>query len=114
MPHITVEYAGYLDETHCMTGMCQTLFDAAVATDIFPNPAAIRVCATPCPVSISGAEKQSFVHATIHLFAGRDEATKTKLTRSILAALDQALPDVGSLAVDIKDIDTATFAYRTL
>ncbi|HBQ35857.1 MAG TPA: 5-carboxymethyl-2-hydroxymuconate isomerase [Rhodobacteraceae bacterium] len=114
MPHITVEYAGHLDETHCMTGVCQTLFDAAVATGIFPNTAAIRVCAVPFPFSHSGAKIQSFAHVTINLFAGRSETTKAELTRSILAALEQVLPDVGSLAVDIKDIDAASYAYRSL
>ncbi len=114
MPHIIVEYAGHLDETHCMTGMCQTLFDAAAASGVFPDVSAIKVRAIPCPFFRIGTEPQSFAHATIRLLAGRDEATKAELTRSILAALDQALPDVGSLSVDIKDIDTATYAKRTL
>ena len=51
MPHIIVEYAGHLDETHCMTGMCQTLFDAAVSSGVFPDTTAIKVRAIPCPFS---------------------------------------------------------------
>lgn len=114
MPHIIVEYAGHLDETHCMTGMCQTLFDAAVATGVFPDTSAIKVRAIPCPFSRIGTESQSFAHVTIRLLAGRDDTVKANLTQIILATLDQALPDVGSLSVDIKDIDTATYAKRTL
>jgi len=114
MPHIIVEYAGHLDETHCMTGMCQILFEAAAATGVFPDTTAIKVRAIPCPFSRIGTEPQSFAHATIRLLAGRDDAVKANLTQIILAALDQALPDVGSLSVDIKDIDTATYAKRTL
>ncbi len=114
MPHIIVEYAGHLDETHCMTGMCQTLFDAAVSCGVFPDTTAIKVRAIPCPFSRIGTEPQSFAHVTIRLLAGRDDAVKANLTQIILAALDQALPDVGSLSVDIKDIDTATYAKRTL
>ncbi len=114
MPHIIVEYAGQLDKTHCMTGLCQTLFDTAAASGVFPDVSAIKVRATPCPFFRIGTEPQSFAHVTIRLLAGRDEATKAELSCSILAALDQALPDVGSLSVDIKDIDTATYAKRTL
>ena len=114
MPHIIVEYAGHLDETHCMTGMCATLFDAAAASGVFPDISAIKVRAIPCPFSRIGTEPQSFAHATIRLLAGRTDAAKAKLTQTMLAALDQALPDVGSLSVDIKDIDTATYAKRTL
>jgi len=114
MPHIIVEYAGHLDETHCMTGMCQILFEAATASGVFPDPGAIKVRALPCPFSRIGTEPQTFAHATIRLLAGRDDDVKATLTQTILTALDQALPDVGSLSVDIKDIDTATYAKRTL
>ncbi len=114
MPHIIVEYAGHLDETHCMTGMCRTLFEAAAASGVFPDTSAIKVRAAPYPFSHAGTNAQSFAHATIHLLMGRDETTKSELTRTILAALDQALPDVASLSVDISDIDTATYAKRLL
>lgn len=114
MPHIIVEYAGHLDETHCMTGLCQSLFDAAATCGIFSDISTIKVRAIPCPFSRIGTEPQSFAHATIRLLAGRDDNTKATLTQIILATLDQTLPDVGSLSVDIKDIDTATYAKRTL
>ena len=114
MPHIIVEYAGHLDETHCMNSMCKTLFDAAIASGVFPDTSAIKVRAIPCPFSTIGTEPQTFAHATIRLLAGRDDTVKADLTRAILAAMDQALPDVGSLSVDIKDIDTASYAKRTL
>ena len=114
MPHITVEYAGHLDGTHCMTDICQTLFDAAATSGVFPDTSSIKVRAIPCPFSRIGTEPQSFAHVMIRLLAGRDDATKAALTQTILAALDQMLPDVGSLTVDIKDIDTATYAKRTL
>lgn len=114
MPHIIVEYAGHLDEAHCMNTICKTLFDAAAASGVFPDPSAIKVRAVPCPFSLIGTEPQSFAHATIRLLAGRDDAVKAELTRTILATLDKALPNVGSLSVDIKDIDTASYAKRTL
>lgn len=114
MPHIIIEYAGHLDETHCMNTICKTLFDTAATSGVFPDTSTIKVRAIPCPFSIIGTDPQSFVHATVRLLAGRDDAVKAELTRTILTALDQALPDVGSLSVDIKDIDTASYAKRTL
>lgn len=114
MPHIIVEYAGHLDETHCMSTVCKTLFDATAASGVFPDISAIKVRALPYPFSLIGTEPQSFAHVTIRLLAGRDDTVKADLTRSILAALDQALPEVGCLTVDIEDIDTAIYAKRTL
>ncbi|PIE15538.1 MAG: 5-carboxymethyl-2-hydroxymuconate isomerase [Rhodobacterales bacterium] len=114
MPHIVVEYSAHLAEIHCLNDLCATLFEAAAATGVFPDTSAIKVRAIPCPFGHAGTEPKGFAHATIRLLAGRDEATKAALTRRILAVLDQALPEVGSLSVDIRDIDTATYAKRTL
>ena len=46
--------------------------------------------------------------------SGRDTQTKSGLTKRILATMDKMLPDVGSLTVDIKDIDPTTYAKRLI
>ncbi|MHC0054182.1 5-carboxymethyl-2-hydroxymuconate Delta-isomerase [Actibacterium sp. D379-3] len=114
MPHIVIEYSAALDDSHDMHAVCAHVFDAAAATGTFPDTTAIKVRALPCAYSVIGTEPQSFAHATVRLLAGRDLTTKAAVTQAILAALAEKLPKVGSLSVDIKDIEAATYAKRTL
>lgn len=113
MPHFVIEYSDDLPETHDMTALCQLVFDTAVASDNF-DPPTIKIRALPCRYWRTGTELQSFVHVTIRLMSGRDTPTKSRLTASVLTAMDSHLPNVGSLTVDIKEIDPATYAKRVI
>lgn len=113
MPHFVIEYSDDLPETHNLAALCQLVFDTAVASDNF-DPPTIKVRARPCPYWRTGTEPQSFVHVTIRMMAGRDTPTKSRLTASILVALDNQMPNVGSLSVDIKEIDPKTYAKRVI
>ncbi len=113
MPHLVIEYSEDLADTHDMTALCQSLYDAAIASDIF-DPATVKVRARPCPYWRIGTEPKSFAHITIRLMSGRDTLTKSRLTQHVLTAIDRQLPDVGSLTVDIKEIDPTTYAKRIL
>jgi 5-carboxymethyl-2-hydroxymuconate isomerase len=114
MPHIVIEYSGHMDETRDMNEICEALRDTAANSGVFPDISAIRVRAIPCPYWSTTNEPACFAHVTIRLLPGRDTATKKRLTALMLARLDAALPDIGSLSVDTKDIDPATYAKRTL
>lgn len=114
MPHIVVEYSAKLDQSHDMQALCEHLFNVARNSTVFPDIGAIKVRALPCPYVYIGQESQSFAHATVRLLAGRDIETKARLTNLILETLNATLPDVGSLTVDIKDIDRETYAKRVL
>ncbi len=113
MPHLVIEYSEDLAETYDIAALCQLLFDTAKASDIF-DPATIKVRALPCPYWRSGTDPQSFAHITIRLMSGRDNLAKTRLTQSVLAAMDKQLPKVGSLTVDLKEIDPNTYAKRII
>ncbi len=114
MPHIIIEYSGHMDETHDMNEICQALFKTAADSGIFPDTTAIKVRAIPCPFWCIGTEPNCFVHATIRLLEGRDTETRKRLSNLVLKTLDEKLPDIGSLSVDIKGITIETYAKRTL
>ncbi len=113
MPHFVIEYSEDVAKAHDIAALCRSIFDAAITSDIF-DPAAIKVRARPCPYWHTGTEPQSFAHITIRLMSGRNTQTKLGLTKKILATMDKMLPDVGSLTVDIKDIDPTTYAKRLI
>ncbi len=113
MPHLVVEHSADIANHQNMSDLCKTLYDTALRSGEFDAPT-IKVRAISCAASYIGTEPQSFAHVTLHLMAGRDTKTKSRLTQTILNALETSLPDVGSLTVDIKDIDPATYAKRVL
>lgn len=114
MPHIVIDYSDGLDEAHDLHALCRSVFEAAVATEVFPDLSAIKVRARPCPYFLLGTASQSFAHADVHLLDGRSDAQKAAVTHAVLKALEAHLPTVGSLSVDIHDIARATYAKRTL
>ena len=113
MPHFIVEYSADVTTHHDMQNLCQALFDSAKDSGAFPDTNAIKVRATPATHWVLGHGDSGFVHVTIRLLAGRDSATQALVTQTALKTLKAHLPLVGSLSVDIKDINPATYAKHT-
>lgn len=114
MPHIVIQYSAGLDGEHDLHAMCQSVFDAAAATGVFPDLSAIKVRALPCPYFVLGSDPQDFAHADVALLPGRTAEQKSAVTAAVLKALIAQLPEVDSLSVDIRDLDGASYAKRTL
>ncbi len=114
MPHIVIEHSTNVGETHDMSALCRAVFDTAKASGVFPDTTAIKVRAIAYDHFVIGTDPQSFAHATIHLLAGRSPAVKAALTQTILDEMEKHLPTVGSLSVDIVDMDPPAQAKRIL
>lgn len=113
MPHVIVEHSAGLDDAHDLQALCHALFAALAAHPAVPQPDTLKVRCLPCPHSVIGTEPQSFAHCTLRLLPGRDAATRSDLSATLLAVLDRHLPQVGSLSVDLADLDPA-YAKRVL
>jgi len=113
MPHITIEYTERLDGSHDMQSLCEALFQTLSAHSAIPHPESLKIRAVPCPFSRIGTTPATFAHAQLALLPGRDAATKSDLAHSILAVMQANLPDVGSLSVDVSDLNPA-YAKRVL
>ncbi|MCF4099044.1 5-carboxymethyl-2-hydroxymuconate Delta-isomerase [Maritalea mediterranea] len=107
MPHIIVEHSRYLAGDQHMREVCLEIFDQMAAHPTFPNPAAIKVRAIDYSQNVQALENDHFVHATIKLLPGRDEATKKQLTQNLLDLLMEKLPEAASFSVDIEDLTSA-------
>lgn len=107
MPHIIVEYAQNLAGERDIQTMCEAIFDEIASHPTFPDPTAIKVRALPFQHHVQALENDRFVHATIKLLPGRDEATKKELTGALLALLLKRLPEAASHSVDIEDLSSA-------
>ncbi|MFT4743226.1 MAG: 5-carboxymethyl-2-hydroxymuconate isomerase [Yoonia sp.] len=114
MPHVILEYSKNVTQTGDISVVCGALFDALSAHPAFTDPKAIKIRATQVDHFQIGSEPHSFVHATLLLLHGRDEATRANINQTILAVLEDAFADVGSLSVLDRAIDPATYAKRVL
>lgn len=114
MPHINLEHTAETAAKHDMAAITDALFEAALASGLFPNPAAVKVRTTEIANLRMGSEPQSLAHITVSLFAGRSTEDKRALAEGLLATLAEHLPEVGSLSVDMRDIDKDTYVKRVL
>jgi len=93
--------------------VCDDLFETLAGHDAFDAPT-IKIRATAVEFFRIGTEPQTFVHATLLLMGGRDEATRTHLNQTIIEVLGKALPDVGSITVQDVEMTRASYAKRVL
>jgi len=108
MPHLSIEFSEGLERNYDMQLVCETLFTELSDGTVF-EAADIKVRAKPVAYFYIGTNPQTFVHATLLLMEGRDEATRTTLNRTIIETLRELLPDVGSITVQDLEIARATY-----
>ncbi len=113
MPHVTIEYSAPLADTHDMQTLCGDIFAALSAHDAIPDPTSLKIRAIPCKNWKTGSLPDTFAHAQLELLPGRNCATKSDLAKTILAVLTDAMPEVGSLSVDVTELSEA-YAKRVL
>lgn len=105
MPHIVIEHSAGLQDSHDLQGLCDTLWQGFADHPSVKGPDTVRVRCIAATASRIGVEPQSFAHATVLLLPGRSDADRQALAEMTLAALEQALADVGSLTVRLTDLN---------
>ena len=111
MPHVTLEFSKGIEQVHDIQTICDQLF-AVLAEHPEFDAETIKIRATPVEYYRIGTDPQSFVHATLLLMQGRDEATRSELNAAILEVLSAALPEVGSITVQDVQMNRASYAKR--
>ncbi|SFJ84406.1 5-carboxymethyl-2-hydroxymuconate Delta-isomerase [Celeribacter neptunius] len=111
MPHVVIDFSEGLERSHDMSRLCNDVFEALIL-DVEINAPALKIRARPQPYFKIGTEPATFAHATLYLLEGRDDETKARLSDIVLHAMDGVLPTVGSLSVDVRDMNTAAYAKR--
>lgn len=111
MPHIQIDYSPNLEDRLDMAGLCRTLRDAAVETQILPL-AGLRVRATACShvVIADGNPDHAFLDISLRLRGGRTAEAKAQATNHIFAAAEAFCADVLAtsslmLSFEMRDID---------
>ena len=113
MPHLILDYSANLADAVDMQGLCDALRDAMVETGVFPL-GGIRVRALPCTVYAiaDGDPAYAYLHMTLRIGHGRDEATRLNAAEQIasaaLAFIKPALKGPFALSLDLSELDPVT------
>lgn len=107
MPHIIVEYSQDIAERHDVSTLCRSLYQAALDSGVFTDPASIKTRAHGCDHLHLGSGGSSFTHIDLRLLSGRTEAQKKSATTSLLNAAVALLDDVPEISVDCIDLSAA-------
>lgn len=113
MPHIIVEYARPMEATLSLTEVMDVAFGAAARSGVM-DPADIKVRAIPYDHFRFEGGITSFLHVTLKLLDGRTPAQKEHVALLLRADLAEAFPEVGSISVDIRDMDRMAYKKRLL
>jgi 5-carboxymethyl-2-hydroxymuconate isomerase len=113
MPHLVVEYSeGALDKAGVGT-LLQALHHAAAGTGVM-QAADIKLRARAHDDYLVAGIRDSFVHVTVSMLAGRSPEQKLALSLALREAMVAHCPAVTSLSVDIRDMDPDAYKKRLL
>ena len=113
MPHLTVEYSRNIEQDVAPRDLLARLHATMVATPEFPL-GGIRVRAAPRDLYIvaDGDPDNAFVALALRIGRGRDEATRKRISESLMATLADVMAASFakrglSLSVEIQEFDEA-------
>ena len=113
MPHCIIEYSSDVADQVSISDLVEATYQGAFSSDLFPAyDIKTRACAYQHYQT--GSTKDSFVHVTVHLLSGRNDAQKSALSETVLAHIEPMLPGVVSVGVEICDMHRDSYRKRVL
>ncbi|EZH77469.1 MAG: 5-carboxymethyl-2-hydroxymuconate isomerase [Pseudomonas sp.] len=111
MPHCLIEAAREVSELINPQELVQLVHDQAAESGLF-QPGEVKVRLSLYEHHCVGGEPGSFVHLIFYVLAGRSDDDKRALSRRIVRALVQRLPQVPAISLDVRDIRREVFSNR--
>ncbi|TNE66927.1 MAG: 5-carboxymethyl-2-hydroxymuconate Delta-isomerase [Alphaproteobacteria bacterium] len=112
MPHLVIEHSRDDDIEVLVPAMMNAAHRASLDSGLF-DELDIKVRAYPCDHALVAGRDEKFIHVTVYLLSGRDDAAKKDLAMRVLDRIDDIVPPVASLSVDIRDMNRAAYSKRT-
>ena len=113
MPHCIIDYSADVAEQVDIERLLEAVHLGAMDSGLFPEYD-IKTRAIAYAHHRTGQTRDSFVHVTVHLLDGRDDAQKAGLSEGVLARIEPMLPGVVSVGVEICDMHRASYRKRVL
>jgi len=110
MPHCIIEYSESLSESVKIESLINTVFDAALSSELFQKPA-IKVRAIPYSFYLNGASQfDHFLHVNVKILSGRTAEQKLSLSTMVFNALEALNIGNTSITVEISELDKDSYS----
>ena len=113
MPHCIIEYSSEVADQVSIDDLVSATYQGALSTGLF-DEYDIKTRATAYRHHRMGSTQDSFVHVTVRLLSGRDDAQKAELSEKILVQIEPMLSQVVSVGVEICDMHRESYRKRVL
>jgi len=113
MPHCIVEYSEDVAKQVSIEELVEAVHLGALSSGLF-DEYDIKTRAAVYACYRTGSTRDSFVHVTVRLLSGRDDAQKQNLSKILLARIEPMLPSVASVGVEICDMHRDSYHKRVL
>ena len=111
MPHCILDCSQTI-ETHApLETVIKTVHDAAVDSGLF-GEGDVKVRANLFEHYTVGGSEKDFIHIIAYILSGRTLEQRAALSRRIIVALKDLLPEVPILSMDVREIDRAAYNNR--
>jgi 5-carboxymethyl-2-hydroxymuconate isomerase len=111
VPHLVIEYSKDALDRGSVTQLMELIFAAAWQTGIMKSED-VKVRARGYDDFLVAGKRDSFVHLSVYLLAGRTPEQKVELSTRLRQTMVDQCPDVTSLSVDIRDMDPDAYKKR--
>ncbi len=118
MPHLCIEYSANIAHRLHPARVVEAAGDALLASGVFSPPDSIKVRLIPVEhFGVASGADHGFIHAGLALLAGRDSATKQRLTAALVDAIAPLVapgPQVVQITSEARDMERETYSKRLL
>jgi 5-carboxymethyl-2-hydroxymuconate isomerase len=111
MPHLVVEYSQGTPGNEEVSRLIARLAESAARSGVM-KAEDIKVRAIGYDDFLVAGKRDSFIHLSVYLLAGRTSEQKVKLGEELRQVMTESCPDVISLSVDIRDMDPVAYKKR--
>ena len=113
MPHCIIEYSHDVADQVSIDDLVSATFRGVLSSGLF-DEYDIKTRAVAYQHHQMGSTRDSFVHVTVRLLSGRDDAQKSDLSEILLAHIEPMLPRVVSVGVEVCDMHRESYRKRVL
>ena len=113
MPHFVIDCSENVIRLTSADDIMQEVFDAAMSSDLF-IASEVKVRINPFTYYNNGNTLNDFIHVFGYIMEGRNTDQKSKLSKAIVTKLNEILPEVPVISINIKDFEKASYFNKTM
>lgn len=113
MPHFIIECSNNIMQQSSCSQLVQIVYDTALKTGLFMEND-IKVRLQLYDHFQLGKNKNGFIHVFAHIMEGRTTAQKAMLSKTVVENLNQLLPDLSIISMNIYEFELATYSNKSM